>query len=466
MPLIFKKFREKIFLIFFDLLAINLSFFIVFWIKFKSGLFHQILQLPLVEFIIPALMLYAYWLIIFTLAGLYKSWYAQSRFDEIVLVFKAVIIGVVIFYFMLFFSNKGNISRSVLVIYTSSLLFFVSVGRLLLRTIQRNLLIKGIGAKNVAIVGSGAKAIKIANEIKKYPALGFRFIGFIDSKNGSFEKDVLLGNVSDIKNIVKDFKINDIIFALEKEDRDFIIQTIVKCDNAFLDFYILPEFYDIVAGHLKTNQIYGFPLIKLFPSPMSPLEEGVKRLMDIVFSLVGIIISLPISIIVAILIKLDSKGPVLFKQERVGKDGQVFKILKFRTMIHNAEKHTGPTWAKKNDSRITRIGKFLRRTRIDEIPQFINILKGEMSLVGPRPERPYFVEQFKKQIPLYTNRLKVKPGLTGYAQVKHKYDASLDDVKEKLKYDLYYIENMSIRLDIKIILRTIWIVLFPGDKVH
>jgi exopolysaccharide biosynthesis polyprenyl glycosylphosphotransferase len=239
-----------------------------------------------------------------------------------------------------------------------------------------------------------------------------------------------------------------------------------QCLNLGVDFYIVPDMYDIVAGHLKTNQIYGFPLVRLFPSPLSPLEEKVKRLIDVFFSFLILFFSFPITAWVFLLIKLDSPGQGFFKQERVGKDGALFYVYKFRSMVVDAEKHTGPVWAQKNDNRITRVGRIIRKIRIDEIPQFYNVLKGEMSIVGPRPERQFFVEKFKKQIPLYANRLRVKPGLTGYAQVKHKYDSSLEDVKEKLKYDLFYIENISLRLDLKIMFRTIFVVLFPGDKAH
>ncbi len=189
-------------------------------------------------------------------------------------------------------------------------------------------------------------------------------------------------------------------------------------------------------------------------------ERKIKRLMDIVFSLIILIVTLPITLIVALAIKLDSEGPVFFKQIRVGKDGKEFKIYKFRSMIKDAEKHTGPIWSTKDDPRITRVGKIIRKFRLDEIPQFINVLRGEMSLVGPRPERPYFVEKLSQEIPLYKRRLKVKPGITGWAQVKHKYDESIEDVKKKLQYDLYYIENISLRMDLKILFRTIFVVMF------
>jgi exopolysaccharide biosynthesis polyprenyl glycosylphosphotransferase len=193
---------------------------------------------------------------------------------------------------------------------------------------------------------------------------------------------------------------------------------------------------------------------------MPEWEKKLKRLMDILISLLLLIISSPILIIVSVAIKIDSEGPVLFKQERLGQNGKPFKVLKFRSMIKDAEKYTGPVWSQKDDPRVTRMGKFVRKARIDEIPQMINVLKGEMSLVGPRPEREFFVEKLSKEIPYYKRRLKVRPGVTGWAQIKHKYDETIEDVKIKLRYDLFYIENMSIRMDFKILLRTVYVVLF------
>jgi exopolysaccharide biosynthesis polyprenyl glycosylphosphotransferase len=193
---------------------------------------------------------------------------------------------------------------------------------------------------------------------------------------------------------------------------------------------------------------------------MPEWEKKVKRIMDLLFSFIIIVLTLPATLATAIAIKLNSKGPIFYKQERSGLKGKVFNIYKFRSMYQDAESRTGPIWSTKNDPRITSVGRFIRKVRIDEIPQMINIFKGEMSLVGPRPERPFFVEQLSKDIPLYKRRLTLRPGLTGWAQVKHKYDENVEDVKIKLRYDLFYIENISIRLDLKIIFRTVFVVLF------
>jgi exopolysaccharide biosynthesis polyprenyl glycosylphosphotransferase len=205
--------------------------------------------------------------------------------------------------------------------------------------------------------------------------------------------------------------------------------------------------------------------MELLPDLMPAWEKKAKRLLDVVVSLVVLIAIAPVCALVAVLIKLDSKGPVLFTQKRVGKDGKIFTMGKFRSMVENAEQHSGPVWAEKDDPRITRMGRIIRRLKIDEVPQLFNVLRGDMSLVGPRPERPFFVESLEREIPLYRRRLRVAPGLTGWAQTKQGYDTSIDDVKEKLKYDLYYIENMSLRMDAKILLRTLFVAL-RGTEVR
>ena len=223
---------------------------------------------------------------------------------------------------------------------------------------------------------------------------------------------------------------------------------------------IVPDLYEILSGQARSSQLYGMPLIDIMPELMPEWEKKLKRLIDIIASLLILIITFPICLLSAIAIKIDSEGSIFFKQERIGQNGKVFRILKFRSMKKDAEKDTGPVWSQKDDPRITSVGRFIRKVRIDEIPQMFNVLKGEMSIVGPRPERAFFVEQLSKEIPYYKRRLKVRPGITGWAQVKHKYDESIEDVKIKLRYDLFYIENMSLRMDFKILLRTIFVVLF------
>ncbi|MCH8568831.1 MAG: sugar transferase [Balneolales bacterium] len=269
----------------------------------------------------------------------------------------------------------------------------------------------------------------------------------------------IIGSISSINEAIDTYQVEDVIVAMESDERLKLVDILDRIDKPNISIKIIPDFYQIISGLNQTNQIFGLPLIEVMPDPMPVWEKSVKRLMDIVLSLIILIVSLPVMLITALLIKLTSKGPAIFSQERVGLYANNFMMYKFRSMYQDAESKTGPTWAKENDKRITPLGYWLRKLRLDELPQLYNVLKGDMSLVGPRPERPFFVNQFKKDIPLYSRRLRVRPGITGWAQVKWKYDETFDDVIEKTKYDLFYVENISLKMDLKILINTIFTML-------
>jgi len=399
--------------------------------------------------------------------GMYRTWFAASRFDELTVLIKTSFIGVIILFFLIFIDDlsyqQSSSQRYLIFIYWLIFVLFVGGGRIFIRSLQRYLLLKGIGRRNTIIIGYNEKAREVYEEIKHARALGLDIVGFL--LLGNEEKQLvgnnkILGSIDQIQKIVNDNNVKEVIIALDKHEHEQMLDVIAKCDFNDLTIKIVPDLYEIISGQARTNQLYGIPLIEINPQLMPVWERKIKRLMDIIFSSIILVVTLPVSLIVALAIKLDSKGPVFYKQIRVGKDNKQFKIYKFRSMYQDAEKHTGPVWSSKDDPRITRVGKIIRKFRLDEIPQFINVLRGDMSLVGPRPERPYFVERLSNEIPLYKRRLKVKPGITGWAQVKHKYDESIEDVKKKLQYDLYYIENISLRMDFKILFRTIFVVLF------
>ena len=420
------------------------------------------------EVLLPMLVIYFYWLIIFTFFGMYRTWFASSRFDEISTLFKTTFVGIFILFFLIFISDfmEGveSSNRILIFIYWILLFFFVSIGRLFIRSFQRGLLIKGIGRRNALIVGFNSKAHEVHDQILEHPALGLDVEAYVAVNHenvGKTYKNVrVIGSLDELLDIVNKTRAAEVIIALEKEDHDLLVDIISRLENKGIGLKIVPDLYEILSGQAKTSQLYGIPLIDIMPELMPEWEKKLKRISDVIISLIILVLTLPLNIFVALLIKMDSKGPVLFKQDRIGMNGREFKIYKFRSMYKDAEKHTGPVWSTKDDPRITRVGKIMRKLRIDEIPQFFNVLKGEMSLVGPRPERPYFVKMLSQQLPYYKRRLKVRPGITGWAQVKHKYDESIEDVKVKLRYDLFYIENMSLRMDIKILARTILVVIF------
>ena len=456
---------EKIFVLVIDFLTINLTWFLYYFIRVQSGLF-EIFSQP--DFFITAIVIYIYWLLIFTFIGMYRTWFARSRFDELTSLFKASFVGIFILFFLIFYDDmvKGESAttgRYLIFIYWGLFLFIVGSGRLFVRSFQRNLLIRGIGRKNALIVGYNPKAHNIHQTVNKARGLGIDIIAYVAVNKENIGKEYegvkVVDTVENIRSVINEFEISEIIIALEKNEDNIVMEVLSKCEGEEVSIKIVPDLYEIISGQARTNQIYGFPLIDIMPQLMPEWEKKIKRLMDIVISFLILTLTLPVTLLVAIAIKFDSKGPVFFLQERMGQNGKIFKVIKFRSMIDNAEAYTGPMWSTKDDPRITRVGKFIRKTRIDEIPQMINVLKGEMSLVGPRPERPYFVEKLSKEIPLYKRRLKVRPGVTGWAQVKHKYDETIEDVKTKLRYDLFYIENMSLRMDLKILFRTIFVVI-------
>jgi exopolysaccharide biosynthesis polyprenyl glycosylphosphotransferase len=322
-----------------------------------------------------------------------------------------------------------------------------------------NLLQKGVGLRNSVIIGSGRRARELHDMVQKYPQLGYKISGFIGLKEKMSEKEKLLGSLSEIPEITARYAVTDALIALEAKDKVKLLEVIRSCAQVKIHLKILPDTYEIVSGMAKTNQIYGVPLIEVLPEIMSYSQKLAKRVIDVAVSILTLTILSPVLILFAVLIALTSKGGLFYKQSRVGRNGKIFTMYKFRSMIKNAEEY-GPEWAGSKDPRITKIGRILRKTYLDEVPQMINVLRNEMSLVGPRPERPHFVEMLTKEIPYYYKRQSIKPGITGWAQVKHKYDASLDDVRVKLQYDFYYIENMSLKLDFKIIINTLLVIIF------
>jgi exopolysaccharide biosynthesis polyprenyl glycosylphosphotransferase len=455
---------DRALLLVLDQTMIMSAFLATWWVSFESGLSPDKPYLPLRYVLIPLLLINLFWLLLFALFGLYGKWKYQSRFDELVSVYKTITVGAISFLFIAF-TTDSTVSSSKLIVlgYWAALVLLVGAGRVGVRSVQRALLLRGIGLRPSLIVGTMRHIPEMLRNLRRAPALGYDVRGVVPIDDGTRPVEVegipVLGTVDDLHALVQTLSVTDVLFALEFREEEEIFRLVSAVDSFEVDYSILPGPADVLAKRMMFNHLYGFPMIRVLAEPMPPWEKNVKRLIDIGVSLTALVTLLPFLLAVAAAIKLESKGPALYIQERVGFRGSKFRLWKFRSMMADAEKACGPVWAGKNDSRITRLGRIMRKTRIDELPQLYNILKGDMSLVGPRPEREFFVEQLKKKIPYYPLRLKVKPGLTGWAQIKHNYDRSLDDVREKLKYDLYYIENMSLSMDFKILLATVYVVL-------
>lgn len=272
-----------------------------------------------------------------------------------------------------------------------------------------------------------------------------------------------LGRIDGIKEIISQNQVEEVIIAIEPSEHHKIEEIIALLDEQQVNIKIIPDMYTILTGQVKMSAIFGAPLIDISKEIMPPWQQSFKRLFDISASLFVLIFFSPLFLLIAILVKAGSKGPVIYSQERMGKNGKAFMIHKFRSMFEDAEKGT-PMLSSTHDSRITPIGKFLRKTRLDEIPQFFNVLKGEMSIVGPRPERQFYIDLIKEKAPHYGHLQKVRPGITSWGQVKYGYAENVDEMVRRLEYDILYIENMSLFVDLKILIYTVQIVLKGAGK--
>ncbi len=408
----------------------------------------------------------ALWFLIFFLFNLYDTRSTLSRFDEIIKIFPAIyfftVFGVT---FDVFGLIDLNIEYKSLLSYGLLFSFILILGRFFIHSFQKYLLKMKFGLNNAVILGLNRRGLAVFNSLQNQHLHGLKVKGFIQANDDpkSFKNDFVeskkIGNENQVNEIIISKKIDDVIIALEKPTPERVMSLIVATNGAPSSIKILPDMYEVVTGLARTTQLVGVPLIDVNLNIDTFYTRKLKRLLESIVASLAVVLCLPFWIIIAVIIKIDSKGPIFYKQSRSGRDGKIFKIIKFRSMVFNAESNTGPIWAEKEDSRITNFGRLLRRLHIDETPQLLNILKGDMSIVGPRPERPYFVEKLKKTYTFYNRRLKIRPGVTGWAQINQPFDTNIKDVHQKLKYDFYYIENLTFKLDLHITFRTIWVVL-------
>ncbi|MBN1151479.1 undecaprenyl-phosphate glucose phosphotransferase [candidate division WOR-3 bacterium] len=442
-----------------DLLTIFFSFVLAYYARFNFIKFHLVPGFkPFFEIYLMAFFFTTFsYLLIFYLLGLYDTQKKHYIIDEFYDIAKGILFGTALALLPAFFYRTGSFSRLVLVIGGTISFFLINLNRVLIYIILRYFNKKGRGVIRTAIVGSGEPAKTILEMLNRDKE--FKLIGQIAGINDmSLENVKLLGSSEDIRTIVKEEGIDMLVMAFPLRNSSDATNIIRSCANLDVQLRFLPDIHGLVSSRIKFFEIGGLPLLGLRVFPLTGINKFIKRFLDITVSTVGLIFTSPLMLLTALGVKLTSPGPVFYRQERVGKDGKIFIMIKFRSMKKDAEKYTGPVYAQKEDSRKTRFGSFIRAASIDELPQLFNVIKGDMSLIGPRPEREIFVEKFIEEIPRYNERHRVKPGITGWAQANDLRANS--SIEERVAYDLYYIENWSWDFDIKIMLRTAFTIFF------
>jgi exopolysaccharide biosynthesis polyprenyl glycosylphosphotransferase len=420
---------------------------------------------------IGLLMVTLFWLMLYAIAGTYLDIYRKSRLRELGLTLLLTFLGTIAIFFVLILDDQVksyiHYYKAYLVLFCLHF-FFTALFRFILQTrIAWQIQHRKIGF-NTLLIGSNGSAAAIFKEMEgqKHTA-GNRFIGFVHVKE--YVKHPMtaflphLGSFENVKQVIREHQVEEVIIAIDRAEHKFIEGIITVLEETPVVIKIIPDMQDILIGSVKMSAIWHAPLIRISPELMPPWQRSVKRMIDISSSIIAMAILMPAYIIVAIGVKLGSKGPIFYSHERIGLHGKPFKMFKFRSMYLDAEKD-GPQLSSENDSRITRFGLFLRKVRLDETPQFYHVLIGEMSLVGPRPERQFFIDQIVARAPHYKMLHKVKPGITSWGQVKYGYAENVNEMVDRLKFDILYIENMNLAMDLKILIYTAIIILQGRGK--
>jgi len=457
-----------------DVLAIALSYFCSYYLRFRTFIpvnpERGIPPLKSYVAVFPLFLLLH--ILIFFIQGFYRTRLKRVRIDDfffIVLnvIFTILIVQAVMSYFSSYsqgpaplFSMTFKISHGFLALYSLYVVLLILFLRFQIYFFMKRRFARGMNLQNILIIGAGEMGVSVAQKLLEYKDLGFLIKGFLDDQKkkgetiGLYGEGIpILGPLEDLEAVLERELISDVYVALDLSNYSQILETMKAVNKYAVNIRLIPDLFQLLTLKARLEDLDGFPVISIDEPPLRGMMLNLKRIMDVVASAVLLLCFSPLLLIFGILIKMTSKGPVFYNQERMGLDGKKFMMHKLRTMVCDAEARSGPVMCKPDDPRVTKVGRFLRKFSIDEVPQFFNVLKGEMSLVGPRPERPVFVQQFRENIPKYMLRHKVKSGVTGWAQIHGlRQDTPID---KRLDYDFYYIQNWSFALDLKILWKTL-----------
>lgn len=450
-----------------DIIAIELAFLISFWIRFYFTPFVKIFPYqgevpPISGYIALSCLVIPVWLLIFQSRKMYRLRRVVFIFDEFFLIGRLVTFGIIFSFGLIFFYRVFPYSRVAFVLIWVFSIMFITIGRYFVLKYEKTLYNKGKGLKDALIVGNTQSALDIYKNFSDHKYAGFNILGYVEGDSGGdnpgkenfLQGKNRLGTYSNVVDLIRKYNIETILVTIPSSQHDKLFDLMKASEGENVEFLMVPDFLEVITSSVRVQEIDGIPFLKIKGIPMNIWNRILKRGFDLSFALGVLILTSPLFIILTVLVKFTSKGPVFYKQERLSMTGKKFYMIKFRSMVVNAEKDTGAVYVKKGDTRYTSIGKLLRKYSLDELPQFINVLMGEMSIVGPRPEREHFINLFKDKIPKYLDRHRIKCGITGWAQVNG-LRGSDSSIAKRIEYDIYYIEHWSIIFDLKIIIRTI-----------